>query len=302
MLLNTALAAVVGLLAAGGISFLLENLDDTVKRGKDLANIGLSPLAAVTRFRASRGRKGSPTTALVAAQTEHSRVVEDYRFLRTNIQFASMDQEAKILLVTSGEPYEGKSTISANLAVVMAQAGLRTLLIDVDLRSPTIYSYFGLANNRGLTSLLLDEEQEVEGQLLRTEVKNLAVIPSGPVPENPTELLASSRMADLLEQTRELADIVILDSPPLHAMADASILAGQADATLLVIEAGKTRFQAVLRSVEGLNRCNARTLGAVLNKSSEPSSSYYRYYTNTNKGSRARICNKRSWLWKIEST
>lgn len=274
--LNTALAIVMGLLIAAGIVLILEYLDDTVKSAEDVANVGLSPLATVTRFKDGRGRKDDGKAASVVAESWRSPAAEAYRLLRTNIRFATMNQPTKVLLVTSSDPLEGKSTTAANLAVVMAQAGRRTILLDTDLRSPSLHRYFGLANDKGLTNLVLDGSRDIDIReaLQETEVKNLAVIPSGPLPPNPTEVLASSRMAQLLKRAGELADVVILDSPPLRAVADASILAGEADATVLVIEASKTRTQAVRRSVEMLGRAKVRTLGAVLNKEAERDGQY----------------------------
>jgi succinoglycan biosynthesis transport protein ExoP len=272
VLLNTVLGVMLGILIASGIVLLLEYLDDTVKSSEDVANLGLSPLAVVTETKGgpsssiSMTRNGREAFALEVSKLGHSSEAEEYRVLRTNIHFATMNHPAKVLLVTSANPLEGRSTIAANLAVVMAKGGRLAVLVDADLRRPSLDRHFGISNDEGLTTLLLDEGRDLQGFPRQTGAENLALIPSGPLPPNPTDLLASSRMVHLLERIKKVADIVILDGPPLHAFADASILAGQADATLLVIEAGKTRTQTVRSSLDALQQAKVKAIGAVINK------------------------------------
>ncbi len=269
VLLHTALGIALGILIAIGIILLLEYLDDTVKSAEDVANLGLSPLAVVTRFKDGGSQEGRHALALDVANPSHCSEADEYRILRTNIDFTTMNRPAKLLLVTSANPLEGRSTIAANLAVVMAKGGRLTVLVDADLRRPILDRHFHISNDVGLTTLLLHEGSDIQGVLRRTEVENLALIPSGPLPPNPADLLASSQMVHLLERIKEVADIVILDGPPLHAFADASILAGETDATLLVIEAGRTRIQTVQHSLDTLWQADVRTIGAVLNKAAE---------------------------------
>lgn len=277
--LNTLLAAVVGAMLAVGVAFLIEYLDDTVKTPDDVRqSLGLALLGTITRFRSRNGE--SP---LVAARHPRSPISEAYRILRTNLQFFSLDKPLKTLLVTSASPMEGKSTTIANLGVVMAQAGLSVIIVDSDLRRPTLHKIFGLNNNRGLTTALLPEGGGLDGNLQQTDIENLKVLTSGPIPPNPSELLGSHRMRQLIDQLKSTADAVIFDSPPALAVTDAAVLANELDAVLLVVDAGKTRREVVQHARDILAGVGATILGAALNKLSERGGAgyYYYYYYST---------------------
>ncbi len=214
-----------------------------------------------------------------------SAIAESFRTLRTNINFSSVDWPYKVLLTTSPGPEDGKSTVSTNLAVVMAQAKSRVLIIDCDLRKPVIHKYFDLDNIRGLTNLLV-QDLEIEDAVYATEVEGLFVIPSGPIPPNPSELLGSSKMVELLEKVAAAYDVVILDAPPVIAVTDAVILAPMADSVLLVLRAGNSRIDMAREARDRLVRTGARSIGVVLNEADIRGDGYYPYYYYSYYGSK----------------
>ncbi|RME85201.1 MAG: polysaccharide biosynthesis tyrosine autokinase [Caldilineae bacterium] len=187
---------------------------------------------------------------------------EAYRRLRTNLEFSSLDHPLHTLLVTSAAPEEGKSETLANLAVINAQAGKRVILLECDLRRPRLHEIFGVSNNAGLSTALLNPDAPLP--LQETEIPNLLVLPSGPLPPNPADLLASKRMDALLTQVAAQADLVLLDAPPVIAVTDAALLATKVDGVLLVIKAGHTRREHAQRAKDLLAKVNARVVGAAL--------------------------------------
>ncbi|MED4288141.1 CpsD/CapB family tyrosine-protein kinase [Priestia megaterium] len=215
---------------------------------------------------------------LLAHNSPKDPVAEQYRTIRTNIQFSDADQDIKSIVLTSTGPGEGKSTTASNLATVYAQQGLRVLLIDADLRKPTAHYTFRLENHVGLTNVLT--KQSTLGQAVQaTEVPGLSLLTSGPIPPNPAELLASNNMTELLKEMKEQFDMVIFDTPPVLAVADAQILANQVDGSILVVSSGKTDKEAAVKAKELLLKANAKVLGAVLNnRKMEEGSDYYYYY------------------------
>ncbi|MEP7199570.1 MAG: polysaccharide biosynthesis tyrosine autokinase [Chloroflexota bacterium] len=274
--INTLLGLVVGLMLAVGLVFFIEYLDDTLKTADDIQQtLGLTTLGTVLRLPSQERGK-----LLLAAEQPKSSFAEALRALRTNIQYSSIDKPIKTVLVTSAGPSEGKSTLASNLAVVMAQAGLRTVLIDGDLRRPSVHKIFALNNQRGLTNALVQEPFHLDGDLRLAPTENLKVMTSGPMPPNPSELLGSHRMAALLETLKREADFIVLDSPPTLAVTDASVLASKVDGVILVIDSGSTRRGLALKAKEQLEQVGARILGVAVNKLSARSggSNYYYYY------------------------
>lgn len=219
---------------------------------------------------------------LVALEEPKSAAAEAYRALRTNIQFASPDKPVHTILTTSTSPDDGKSTTIANLAVTFAASGSPTVLIDADLRRPHLHRIFNLSNDAGLTTLVSDMARGHEGEALKlplqdTQVPNLRVLTSGPVPPNPAEILASQRMAEILALLRGNAEYVLIDTPPIIAVTDAAVLAPRVDGVLLVVNAGKTRRDLAVKARDMLRQVNANLLGVVLNNAQLDKSAYAYY-------------------------
>jgi non-specific protein-tyrosine kinase len=273
--LTILLAAVIGMLLALGAAFLLDYLDDTLKTPDDIKNaLDLSTLGAVTQIEGE-----VPEQKLVAGLQPKSPTAEAYRILRTNIQFSALDNPPRTLMITSSSPSEGKSTTLANLGLVMAQQGQHVILVDTDLRRPTLHRLFQLPNSVGLSNALLQVQPDLDNLLQDTRYENLQVLTTGPLPPNPAEMLGSERFRDLLKQLAGRADVVLLDSPPVLAVTDAAILARQTDGVVLVVEAGLTRRQVAQNAKEALEKVGANILGVSLNRlQPRGSGSYYYYY------------------------
>jgi non-specific protein-tyrosine kinase len=213
---------------------------------------------------------------LITLRDPRSPVSEAYRTLRTNIQFSSLDKPLHTLLVTSSAPDEGKSTTVANLAVIMAQAEQRVILVDCDLRRPGLHTIFGLSNEHGVTSLLL-EQDEAPLPLQSTGIAGLSLLASGPLPPRPADLLGSRRMEILISRLQAEADIVLFDTPPATAVTDAAVLATRMDGVLLVLQAGKTRRDRAREARRLLEKVKANIVGVVLNNArQETDYAYYR--------------------------
>lgn len=207
----------------------------------------------------------SDTMPLITLTDPRSPVSEAYRTLRTNLEFFSLDEPLRTLVVTSPGAEEGKSTVLANLAVTLAQGGKRVILVDCDLRRPMQHALFGLDNATGLTTMMLNEVAQSDPPLRPTPIDGLQVLPAGPTPPNPAELLGSRRMKESMAALLNQADVVLFDAPPVLAVTDALVLAVQTDGVLLVVKAGGTRREHVQQAKERLERVNARIVGAVLN-------------------------------------
>ena len=263
--LNTLLAAVVGLLLALAIAAIVEYLDDRVKNADAVQEIaGLSTLGTVARMRIGSGRPEFYRLATLI--NPRSGVAEAYRTLRTNIEFASVDAPVRTLLVTSARPHEGKTVTAANLAVAFAQADRNTILVDADLRKPGIHAMFGIPNEDGLTTMLRDEKVTVNRIANATEQANLRVVTTGPLPPNPAELLGSQRMHRAVDKLKADAEIVIFDTPPVQVVIDAAVMGAYLDATVLVVDVGRSRRGALRQAAQALARANATVLGVILNR------------------------------------
>jgi capsular exopolysaccharide synthesis family protein len=201
---------------------------------------------------------------LITVSEPRSPISEAYRTLRTNLDFASLDRALKTLVVTSAGVGEGKSTTLANLAVVSAQAGRKVILVDADLRRPTLHQIFGLDNEKGLTTVMVDDAALADPPLQETGVEDLSVLTSGPLPPNPAELMGSRRMEEVVAALAERADQVFFDTPPVVAVTDAAVLSTKVDGVLLVISAGKTRREYARTAVQRLDQIKARLVGTVL--------------------------------------
>jgi len=214
---------------------------------------------------------------LIAYTNPKSPISEAYRTLRTNIQFSAIDGDLRTIMVTSAGPSEGKTTTIVNLAITCAQAEKKTILIDADLRKPTLHQTFGLSNRLGLTNILTG--QSMLGDVIKSsDVPHLDLLTSGPIPPNPSEILASKRMTALLEQLSQEYDTVLVDSPPALAVADAQIISTRCDGVLLVVDSGKVKREAAMKVKAGLEHVQARILGVVLNNIDRKHGEAYYYY------------------------
>ncbi|MFK7696954.1 CpsD/CapB family tyrosine-protein kinase [Paenibacillus sp. HJGM_3] len=215
---------------------------------------------------------------IIADVNPKSPISEAYRSLRTNIEFSSIDESVKVIMFTSAGPGEGKSTTVSNLAVVYAQSDKHVLVIDADLRKPTMHHTFQKSNRWGLTSLLTG--QATVGEVIKeTHIDRVDVLTAGPIPPNPSEILSSNRMTRLLEQLKETYDIILVDTPPALAVTDAQIIATKADGVVLVLDSGKVKREMAMKAKASLDYVKARILGVVLNNiDRKHADSYYYYY------------------------
>ncbi len=214
---------------------------------------------------------------LVTVSKPRSAASEAYRALRTNLGFAGIEQTYRTILITSPNAQDGKSSIAANLAVVMAQAGHEILLADCDLRKPSQHKIFELSNQLGFTTCI-SQNISIEKIALRLMVDHLSILTSGPIPPNPAEILSSARTQALWPNLLEKYEYIIIDAPPMLAVTDSAILSTQVDGTILVVRPGKTRIEEARQAGEQLTRANAKLIGVVLNKVKMDIGDYYKHY------------------------
>ncbi len=294
--LNLMLGFVAGLLLAIGVAFFLEFIDDSLKSTEEVERFVKRPIyGMIPRIpdkRALEGGEPSPASAnLVTHHSPKSPISEAFRTLRTNIHFANPDVPIRELLITSAGPSEGKSTIVSNLALTIANTGKKTIVIDCDLRKPNVHNFFDLARDPGVTTIL-SGEADWRDIVHPTQTENLFVLPSGPIPPNPTEMLSSHAMRELMETFRREFDMILLDSPPVVAVTDAAILSSFVHSTLLVVELGRSRGAGVNRAIDLLEKVNANLLGVITNSISTGyrydygGYHYYYYYADGEKKKR----------------
>ena len=231
-------------------------------------------------FKNKKQSRQTVARKLVTQVNPKSVVSEQFRTLRTNINFSMPDYDLKSILFTSATPGEGKSTASANVAVVFAQEGKKVLLIDADMRKPTTHYTFSRMNATGLSNLLT-RQWEIEDIIQHTDVEGLDLITSGPIPPNPAELLSSKTMDALIEKLKEKYDMLIFDAPPVLSVTDAQILSNKTEGTILVLNAGMTEKDSILKAKDALLSSQANILGTVLNNFVlQKDHYYYQYYGN----------------------
>lgn len=214
----------------------------------------------------------------IAQANPRSPVSEAYRTIRTNLQFASVAENTQVILVTSSKSGEGKTSLSCNLALVTAQAGQRVLLIDADMRKPQVHHRFQVSNLDGLSSILI-RERTFEEAVVQTQTQNLWLLPSGPIPPNPSEMLASQAMKKYLDSFRQEFDYIFIDTSPVLAVSDPLVLAAVSDGTLFVVDAQQTNRNMARQAVAALVQVHARMLGVVLNRVTKASGDSYYYYS-----------------------
>ena len=222
----------------------------------------------------SENQLNSP--GLISIINPKSIVAEQFRMVRTNLEFSIVDKDLKSFLVTSLAPGAGKSTISSNLAATFASQGKKVLLVDTDMRKPTIHKIFRLRNNEGLSTLITTKEAVISDYIEKTEFENVFILTSGATPPNPAELISSKRMGQLIKEMEKTFDLVIFDTPPVLAVADSQIMAGKVDGTLFVIRKGVDTKEQIQTVHERMNSVNANVLGAIYNRI-EPNDDVYYY-------------------------
>lgn len=274
------LAMVMGLLFGVGLAFFFEHLDNTVKTPDEIEQrfgvpcLGMIP--AIAGEDISTDEKNGPE--LVTTKMTKSTISEAYRSIRTKILFSSAELAPKVIMVTSSMAQEGKTTTSANLAVTMAQAGGKVLLIDCDLRRPRLHHLLGIGRDKGITNVLVGNS-DLDDVIVETSIANLYAIPCGPIPPNPSELLGAKQMGITLDILSEKFDRIIIDTPPISAVTDAVVMAKYVDRVIVVVRANNTRYEMVNNAMKHLASINAVVLGAILNDvDMDKNAYYYQYY------------------------
>jgi tyrosine-protein kinase Etk/Wzc len=273
---NLALGLVLGLMCGVGLAFLLDYLDRTIKDEDDVQEtLGLSVLGTIPKLTMT---EGGPLQRLITCLEPLSPACEAFLALRTNLLYILTNQKHKTILITSCLPGEGKSTVAANLATTLAQTGAKTLLVDCDLRRPSLHRILDQKDTPGLTDLLVDSEQKNQS-VRRIKALNLDFIPDGTELPNPTQLLNSQKMRDFLALAHGRYDYVVLDVPPLLPVADSLILASQVDLNLMVIESCRIPEKLALRALKALHSHGASPAGVVLNDKTGKGARYYGAYS-----------------------
>jgi len=286
---NLAFALVLGLTSGIALAFLLENMDNTVRTTEQaqiisaLPALGMIPLGSKSSNNGSRPKRPELTSSreaveLVTQARPQSQMAESYRALRTSLLLSNLGAPPKVIMVTSARPQEGKTTTSINSAIVLAQKGVRVLLIDADLRRPSVHKTLGMGPRSGLSNVLTGSATLEQAITPSPILPNLFVLSAGTPPPNPAELLASSNMKDVLTELRGQYDHIVLDTPPTLSVTDAVVLSPRVDAIILVIRSGQTTKQALRRARDILMQVNAHVTGVLLNAVDLSSPDYYYYY------------------------
>ncbi len=286
---NLSFALVLGVISGVGLAFLLENMDNTVRTPEQaqaisgLPSLGMIPLGSKSANHGATGKRLALTASKEVVETvtlvrPQSQMAESYRALRTSLLLSNLGAPPKVIMVTSARPQEGKTTTSINSAIVLAQKGVRVLLVDADLRRPSIHKTLGMGPRSGLSNVLTGSATVQQTIATSPILPNLFIMPAGTPPPNPAELLASSHMKDLLAELREQFDHIVIDTPPTLSVTDAVVLSPRADATILVIRSGQTTKQALRRARDILMQVNAHVAGVLLNAVDLTSPDYYYYY------------------------
>jgi len=279
ILLNSVVVGLAGIFLMTGAFLAREAIDDTLQTPDDITNNLNLPILGVIEALSKEERQG-----LVTIDYPRNPISESFRSLRENIRFVQSETPLNTLLITSPEPGEGKSIVAANLAVVFAQAGIETALLDCDLRKPTLHTFFKINNQYGLSNLL-EQDIQYPRQEFHIPVEKLKVVTSGALPPNPAELIGSTGMRNLLTYFKAKANLIILDTPPIQVVSDALNLASEVDGVVLVIQPGSTHASAARETIDQLRRIHAQILGVVLNPIflRQKQNAYHHFYQNRRK-------------------
>jgi non-specific protein-tyrosine kinase len=269
---NTLLAILAGLLLAAGVVFAVDMLDDSIRNPEDIrTKFNLPILGVISSHQITAGKP-------ISLAQPRSPEAEAFRSLRTNLAYSSVDRPLRRILVTSSTPQEGKTTISSNLAVVLAQGEKKAILIDADMRRPTVHQKFGVMNRLGLSNLFVYSIENIPAAIQTADVPGLSLITSGSLPPNPSELLTSRKMTEILDRLNQEFDLILIDTPPVLTVTDAVSLAPGMDGVILVAKPGFTKLSAFKQTLEQLEAVGARALGVVLNGVNPRSRKYGYYY------------------------
>lgn len=273
---NILLGLVGGLALASGLAYLLSSMNDTVRNVGDLQRrFGVTTLGAIFRW----SDQDVDGEELVVWRSPSSGYAESFRQIRANLQFANANNPGNVFIVTSPGPGDGKSTIICNMAVALAQTGKKVVVVDGDLRRPNVHRKFSLERREpGLSNFLADDTTQLQDVIHPTEVEGVSVIPGGPIPPNPSELLGSPRMAVIIDQLQMIVDVILIDSPPVLVVADASVLAAQVDGAILVVDGFKTKSSSMKAAADTLTNTQTPILGVVVNKLRRAKFGYGYYY------------------------
>ncbi len=275
---NLILALFLGAFAGIGYVFILENLDQSLKIQSEIDSfLHLTCLTTLPIYTPEKEKEVFPC-ALISAKDSNSMFAERFRVLRTSIIYSNPDLSKKVILVSSVGPGEGKSTVAVNLATAFAQFEGKIILIDADLRKPTLHTILNQPCEKGLTELLVSQNLDYKAYLKNSGIKNLDFISCGTIPLNPAELLGSKRLEHLISELAKNYDRIILDAPPVLAATDAVVLSTKVDTTLLILKAGSTHKQAAVRAVKLIHSVHSKILGVVLNMVKAEDNKYYQYY------------------------
>ena len=284
---NLIIGLIVGLFAGVSFAFIAEFFDDSIKSVEEVERkLNLPVYGFIPHFpdqffegavSAEKERSKKSTPKLFTNLDPRSSVAEAYRTLRTNIQFAELEKPVKTILITSTGPAEGKSTTAINLSIAIAQTGIKTILVDCDLRKPSIHTSFGIPQEPGISNYL-SSGAKIENITHRTQEENLAIIPCGVIPPNPAEILSTKKMQDFIGELKNIYDFIIIDTPPVLAVTDAAILASRIDAVFLVVQSGRATLQGITRARISLDNVHAPLKGVILNNLKAESFMKYGYY------------------------
>ncbi|MFI5113773.1 MAG: polysaccharide biosynthesis tyrosine autokinase [Terriglobales bacterium] len=285
---NLAFALILGITSGVGLAFLLESMDNTVRTTEQaqivsaLPSLGMIPLGSKSSHNGTGPKRLLPSSKeaveLVTQVRPQSQMAESYRALRTSLLLSSLGAPPRVIMVTSARPQEGKTTTSINSAIVLAQKGTRVLLIDADLRRPSIHKTLGMGPRSGLSNVLTGSATLAQVIAPSPILPNLFILAAGTPPPNPAELLASANMKEVLDELREQYDHIVIDTPPTLSVTDAVVLSPRMDAIILVIRSGQTTKQALRRARDILLQVNAHVTGVLLNAVDLRSPDYYYYY------------------------
>jgi succinoglycan biosynthesis transport protein ExoP len=276
---NLRLALLLGLALGIGLTLLFEQLDNTIKTPDDVKEQLNLPFLGMVPDVGGKGPQGGSRPSPLILKSPQSAVAEAYRVVRTNLVFSLAEGKGRVFVVSSANAGEGKTTTTANLASSLALSGSRVLAVDADLRRPTMHQHFGVPKAPGLSDLIVGKSQPSEA-IQDTRFKGLQVLPCGYIPPNPAELLSSPAMRQIITALRAHYDFVLIDSPPILAMADTPVLASLVDGLVLVMAAEVTSRPSIQRAVDQLQKVNGKIIGVVLNKVNLERNSYYysQYY------------------------